>query len=211
MSSDEPRHSPSRGKSSHAPQVVLIGGPNGAGKSTAAGGVLRDLLGLGEFVNADTIAAGLAGFAPASASFSAGRIMLQRLRELAELRADFAFETTMASKTFAPWLERLRASGYEVNLVFMWLSSPSIAMRRVRARARRGGHDVPLDVIRRRYHRGVYNFARIYQPIADRWRVYDNSAATAPRLIARGGRGTPTIISDYAVFGRIFREVSDGR
>ncbi len=106
-----------------APQVILLGGPNGAGKTTAARGILRDLLDLGEFVNADTIAAGLAGFAPERTAIAAGRIMLKRLHELAAARADFAFETTMASRSFAPWLRELRASGYQVNIVFMWLRS----------------------------------------------------------------------------------------
>lgn len=112
---------------SRSPQLILLGGPNGAGKSTAARGILRDLLKLGEFVNADTIATGLAGFAPQRAAFAAGRLMLARLRQLAAARADFAFETTMASRTFAPWLRELRSSGYEINMVFMWIRSPELA------------------------------------------------------------------------------------
>ena len=98
-----------------APQVIVIGGPNGAGKSTAARGVLRDLLQLGEFVNADTIAAGLAGFAPERTAFAAGRIMLARLHDLAASRTSFAFETTMASRSFVPWLSQLRAEGYDTE------------------------------------------------------------------------------------------------
>lgn len=166
------------------PNIVLIGGPNGAGKSTIARSVLADLIGLGEFVNADTLAAGLNGFDPERAAFAAGRIMLQRLRELAEARASFAFESTLASRTFAPWLIARAAEGYEINVVFVWLNSPSMAVRRVRARVLAGGHSIPEEVVRRRYARSVVNFVNLYKPIAHRWRVYDNSALDGARIVA---------------------------
>lgn len=193
-----------------APQIIVLGGPNGAGKTTAARGVLRDLLQLGEFVNADTIAAGLAGFAPERSAFAAGRIMLARLHELAQARRDFAFETTMASRTFAPWLRGLRADGYEVNIVFMWLRTPELAIRRVKRRVREGGHDVPSDVVRRRYHRGIANFIEGYLPVADRWRVYDNSATGLPKLVAQGGDTVPTMLHRTDVWRRIMKERDHG-
>jgi predicted ABC-type ATPase len=184
------------------PHIIVLAGPNGAGKTTAARGVLQDLVGVGEFVNADAIAAGLSGFAPDRAAFAAGRIMLERLRELAASRATFAFETTMASRTFAPWLSGLRASGYRVHIAFLWLASPALATRRVALRVRHGGHHVPPDVIRRRYAAGIANFHSLYRPLADAWIVYDNSAFSAPRIVASG---PPIIIHDKVVWSRIER------
>ena len=169
------------------PNVVMIGGPNGAGKSTAAPSLLRGALAVPEFVNADVIARGLSGFDPDGSAMSAGRVMLARLRELSLRKSDFAFETTMASRSFAPWLRRLIDDGYLVHLVFLWLSSPETAIARVRARVRAGGHDVPEATVRRRYARGIQNFLRLYRPLAATWLVYDNSSAEGPRLVARGG------------------------
>jgi predicted ABC-type ATPase len=166
-----------------APQVFVIGGPNGAGKSTIAEIFIGEHLGLGEFVNADVIARGLAGFDPDAAAIQAGRIMLTRLRELAAQRVDFSFETTLASRTFARWLTELRASGYQVNIVYSWLRSPELAVARVRRRIRRGGHAVPEETIIRRYQRSISNLFELYLPIADRWRVYDNSGSS-PRVVA---------------------------
>ncbi|MBL9001082.1 MAG: AAA family ATPase [Phycisphaerae bacterium] len=193
------------GNTTH-PHVIILGGPNGAGKSTAARGLLRDLLGLADFVNADTIASGLSGYAPERVAFAAGRIMLSRLHELAAERADFAFETTMSSRTFAPWLAGLRSSGYMIHIVFMWLRSPELALRRVRRRVREGGHDVPEGVIRRRYTRGARNFVRLYLPLADSWRVYDNSATANPQLVAFGGFNLPTIVNRAAAWRRLLQE-----
>lgn len=122
-----------------SPAVVIIAGPNGAGKSTAAPKVLQGALGVTEFVNADEIARGLSGFNPEGVAIAAGRVMLSRLRDLAEQRISFAFETTLASRSFAPWLERLAESGYMVHLVFFWLPSADVAIARVAQRAGTGG------------------------------------------------------------------------
>lgn len=174
-----------------APSIVMIGGPNGAGKTTISRAVIADTLGVAEFVNADVIAQGLSGFDPERAALRAGRVMIERLRELAEKRADFAFETTMASRTFAPWLNALVASGYRLHVVFVWLRSDELAISRVAARVRKGGHFVPDETVRQRYRRGITNFVRLYRPIAHAWRVYDNSGDSAPRLIASEVVGGP--------------------
>jgi predicted ABC-type ATPase len=171
---------------SPGPNLVMIGGPNGAGKSTMAKSLLQDTLTVSEFVNADTIASGLSGFQPDASAVAAGRVMLARLRELAEKRTDFAFETTMASRTFAPWLKELQGLGYGMHLVFLWLPTPDIAVQRVRERVLAGGHDVPEETIRRRFGRGIRNFLDLYRPLARSWRVYDNSEDSGPLLIARG-------------------------
>ena len=167
-----------------SPNIVVIAGPNGSGKTTAAPVLLRDYLGLTEFVNADTIAQGLSGFDVEGVAMRAGRIMLARLRELAEAQADFAFETTLASQSFAPWLKELRGTGYRVHLLFLWLASPEMAVARVRTRVEQGGHHVADEVVRRRYHRGLRNFFRIYRPVVDEWMMFDNSGNAAYELIA---------------------------
>jgi predicted ABC-type ATPase len=174
------------------PQVVIIAGPNGAGKSTLAPFLLRDMLDLQDYVNADPIALGLSGFNPSSVAFKAGRVMMKRLHDLAGQRKSFAFETTLATRSYAGWIEKLRRrQGYNFQLIFLSLRSPELAVRRVRERMQSGGHDVPEGVITRRYHRGLKNFRAIYQPLADVWSVYDNSGSPEPVSIASGGRDRP--------------------
>ena len=168
--------------SDEQPQVIIIAGSNGAGKTTLAPFLLRDTLGILEYVNADPIALGLSGFDPASVAFEAGRIMLRRLHELAAQRRTFAFESTLAAKSYAGWIQKLQSDGYKFQLLFLWLRSPNLAVQRVRERVRAGGHDVTEQVIRRRYAAGLKNFWQIYQALADSWSVYDNSQAT-PLLI----------------------------
>jgi len=171
---------------SGSPQVVVIAGPNGAGKSTLAPVLLRDTIEIRNFVNADTIAAGLSAFEPEKTAIDAGRIMLKRLHDLADHHESFAFETTLATRSYAPWLSSLRAKGYGVHLFFLWLSDADLAVMRVRERTRLGGHDVPEETIRRRYRAGLANFFTLYQPLADSWRVYDNSQTERPALVAVG-------------------------
>ncbi len=168
------------------PHVIVIAGPNGAGKSTTAPMLLKGTLGVTEFVNADVIAQGLSAFQPESAAFHAGRVMLERLHYLAKERVDFAFETTLASRSFAPWIAKLKQSGYTFHLVFLWLPSADFAVARVAERVRMGGHDVPEETIRRRYNKGIENFFRLYRPLSVTWRIYDNSEPSWPRIVADG-------------------------
>jgi len=173
------------------PQVVVIAGPNGAGKSTLAPFLLRDALDVHDYVNADPIALGLSAFDSASMSVEAGRIVVTRLRDLARRRKSFAFETTLASRFYAPWVKQLRLSGYKFHLVFLWLSSIELAIERVDERVRSGGHSIPDEVIRRRYDRGITNFFNLYQPLADTWAAYDNSGSDTPLLVSAGGESIP--------------------
>ena len=178
--------------SSKSPQVIVIAGPNGAGKSTLAPHLLRDSFDLPEFVNADTIAVGLSGFDPEGAAFEAGRVMLERLHSLAEQNRSFAFESTLASRSYARWLTQLKDRGYKVHVLFLWLRSPELAVYRVKERTRTGGHDVPEDVVRRRYARGIHNLFDLYQPLADTWTIFDNSRSPNPVLVA-SGRGSTAV------------------
>lgn len=133
------------------PQAVIIAGPNGAGKSTLAPLLLAREFSISTFVNADVIAQGLAGFDPASAAIRAGRIMLDRLRELREARSDFAFETTLSGLAHRRTVLDLNDAGYETHLVFLWVPVPDVSVDRVRLRVTMGGHDVPEEDVRRRF------------------------------------------------------------
>lgn len=188
---------------SRIPLVVVIAGPNGAGKSTMAPRLLQQALAVTEFVNADTIATGLSAFRPESVAIAAGRVMLTRLRALADARADFAFETTLASRSFAPWLARLRASGYRVHLAFLSLPDADLAVARVAERVRQGGHDVPEVVIRRRFTAGLRNFFAVYRSIADTWQMFDNTTPGAPRLVALGRKADEVSVVDAGAWNHL--------
>jgi predicted ABC-type ATPase len=186
------------------PNVIVIAGPNGAGKSTLAPALLRDTLGILEYVNADTIAEGLSAFAPEDASFHAGRVMLCRLHELADQGKDFAFETTLASRFYANWLGQLKKRGYRVNLLFLWLPVVELAIERVETRVRLGGHSIPAETIRRRFGRGIENLFSLYIPVANSWRVF-NSSQYPPREIARYTEESGALIFDQQIWNQIKR------
>ncbi len=184
------------------PKVVVLAGPNGAGKSTSARSILQGPLDVDEFVNADVIAQGLSAFDPSGAAIAAGRVMLSRLKELARARASFAFETTLASKTFTPWLAKLIENGYELHLIFLWLPSADVAIQRVADRVKRGGHSVPEPTIRRRHQAGLHNFFRLYQPLASKWRVVDNSGII-PKVIAASEETGGEVVFDSGTWEQI--------
>jgi predicted ABC-type ATPase len=185
------------------PHVIVVAGPNGADKSTAAPRLLRDTLAVSEFVNADAIAGGLSAFRPETVAVAAGRIMLARMRALAQAGVSFAFETTLASRSFAPWLATLKRRGYRTDLLFLWLESADLAARRVAERVRRGGHDVPEAVVRRRYDAGLRNLFGLYLPLADFWQMFDNSRVSGPRLVAAGDGREARMIADGALWQRL--------
>ena len=193
-------------RSGSQPCVIALAGPNGAGKSTVGPDLLRGALRVTEFVNADVIAQGLSAFNPDTVAIAAGRVMRARLRELSARRANFAFETTLAGRTHATWIRSLLHTGYEFDLVFLWLSTPELAVDRVRLRVDLGGHSVPEGTIRRRYAAGLRNFFRVYQPSATIWRFYDNSQATGPRLIATGQGTARVSVRDRSTWERVREE-----
>lgn len=180
---------------SDSPTIIVIGGPNGAGKSTIAPGLLAHL-GVNTFVNADTIARGLSALHPENRAFEAGRIMLRELHRLGDARESFAFESTLASRTFAPWLRRLSSVGYRFVLGYVWVQNPDISIQRVAARVQTGGHDVPEADIRRRWPRSLRNFWNLYLPLADHWYVYDNSSAGRSIRVACGDRNQTMTVFD---------------
>jgi predicted ABC-type ATPase len=178
---------------SDRPQIAILGGINGAGKTSSSEPILKIGMRIPVFVNADTIARGLNAFNPESEAVRAGRIMLEHLRNLAGQRKSFAFETTLAARTYADWLAELRQTGYSIHLLYYWLKSPDLAIERVADRVRSGGHYIPEDTIRRRYSRSVRNFLELYRPVVNTWQVYDNSDV-APQLIAFNNSFFDTIV-----------------
>ena len=166
------------------PQLHLIAGPNGAGKTTFAREFLPHFVQCREFVNADLLAAGLSPFAPERAALAAGRLMLERIHELAKRRVDFGFETTLAGRGHARVLRAMKSSGYGINIYFLWLPTAEFAMARVADRVRHGGHDVPPPVIRRRFVAGLRNFFGIYSPLAERWIVFDGSQPIPQKVVS---------------------------
>ena len=189
--------------SKRTPLVVVLAGPNGAGKSTSAAHLLRGALTVDDFVNADTIAQGLSAYRPESVAVAAGRVMLDRLRFLARERRDFAFETTLAGRGHARWVQDLRAGGYRAHLIFLALHAADLAVARVAERVRQGGHDVPETVVRRRFVAGLRNFFDVYRSIVDGWHMYDNSTVTGPQLIAHRAPGASTTMADPVAWHRL--------
>ena len=188
-------------KAPGAPIAIMLAGPNGAGKTTTAMSLFRETMRSVEFVNADIIAQGLAGTHPDSVALDAAAVMLERLHALAEKKVSFAFETTGASRSFAPWLKNLKSDGYEFRFFFFWLRNADFAIGRVAERVRLGGHHVPEDRIRSRYEGGLRNFFNLYLPIATQWQLIDNNGVA--RIIATGGEGLDTRIGDAMLWNKL--------
>ncbi|MFT4101732.1 MAG: zeta toxin family protein [Burkholderiaceae bacterium] len=168
-------------------KIIIIAGPNGAGKTTFARSFLPAEAQLPRFINADLIAAGLSPFAPEAAAIKAGRLMLDEISECVRRDESFAFETTLSGRGYLRSIQQWRAQGYAVSLFFLALPSVVMAIERVAERVRQGGHDIPEDVIRRRFAAGRKNFDQYYREAVDDWSLYDNSGDT-PVLMEWGGR-----------------------
>ena len=137
------------------------------------------------FVNADLIASGLSPLRPELAALAAGRLFLKELDRLAKARLDFAFESTLSGLVYLNRLKRWKAAGYRIELIYLRLSSPRLALRRIAARVKQGGHNVPRADVLRRFTRSWANFEKFYRLLADAWSVYDNSGRN-PRILERG-------------------------
>jgi len=174
-------------------QLYIIAGCNGAGKTTASFTILPEILGCKEFINADEIAKGLSPFQPESVAVQAGRIMLTRMDELLQKGETFAFETTLATKSYKQKIEWAQANGYEVTLLFFWLDSPNMAKKRVAQRVAEGGHSIPSETIERRYYNGIANLFAIYIDMVDICYIFDNSEGRK-ELIAQKERHKDIVI-----------------
>ena len=163
-------------------KIIIIAGPNGAGKTTFARDFLPAEAKTLRFINADLIAAGLAPFNPESASFKAGRLMLEEIDECVNAGHSFAFETTLSGLVYLKKIAVWQQLGYQVKLWFLSLPNEEIAVSRVARRVRQGGHNIPEDVIRRRFKAGLENFYKYYSKVVDSWAFLDNYRRP-PKLI----------------------------
>lgn len=173
-------------------QIIIIAGPNGAGKTTFAREFLPREENFETFINADLIAAGLNPFNPSRAAIQAGRLMLKAINQLVERGESFAFETTLSGLGYSRSIPRWQERGYRVKLIFLRLESADAALNRVGLRVSEGGHDIPDEVIGRRFERGWRNFESVYRDLVDEWMVYNNQSRSAIP-IAKGGKGTMTM------------------
>lgn len=179
-----------------APKCVVIAGPNGAGKSSVAPRLVKEMSGIGRYVNPDVIAAGLSGFDPSTVDMRAARIALETIDRYISSRVDFAFETTLAGRRWPPLLQTLRSAGFQTWLYYLWLPTADVAVARVRFRVVRGGHDIPEADVRRRYASSVRNLRAIWLPSVDAWRILDASRLPALAWVAAGRKSNSPIIHD---------------
>ena len=180
-------------------KLYIIAGCNGAGKTTASFTILPEILDCKEFVNADEIAKGLSPFQPEKVSFEAGRIMLNRIDRLLAENENFAFETTLSTKSYRNKIIEAKEKGYRVTLLFFWLQNVELAKERVRIRVSEGGHNIEPEVIERRYVRGIENLFKIYLPIVDGVLIFDNSDGQHELVADKQINGSLNII-DQAKF-----------
>lgn len=181
--------------------LYVIAGCNGAGKTTASFTVLPEMLNCREFVNADEIAAGLSPFNPEGVAIQAGRLMIDRIIYLLKEGITFAFETTLSTRSYVKLIQQAQKRGYFVTLLFFSLQTPEQAVKRVAKRVSQGGHNIPLDVIYRRYRAGISNLFKLYMPVVDHWALYDNSVCPADK-IACGWKGKNTEIVNEELYNR---------
>jgi predicted ABC-type ATPase len=166
-------------------KIIIIAGPNGAGKTTFARSFLPEEAQCPRFINADLIAAGLSPFAPETAALKAGRLMLEEIADCVRKGESFAFETTLSGLSYLARIRQWREQGYHVSLFFLCLPDAETAIARVAERVKQGGHDIPEDVIRRRFAAGLRNLERAYKPAVDAWAKYD-SVGESPILLEWG-------------------------
>lgn len=185
--------------------LYIIAGCNGAGKTTASFTVLPEMLNCKEFVNADEMAKGLSPFNPEGVALQAGRLMIERVLQLMRDQETFAFETTLSTRSYVKLVKMAQKQGYYVSLLFFSLATPEQAVKRVAKRVSQGGHNIPTDVVYRRYASGLKNLFQLYIDTVDFWALYDNSDCPT-RKIAYGWKGAETTILDEETFNRLKKE-----
>ena len=189
------------------PRMYIISGCNGSGKTTASYTLLPEMLECYQFVNSDEFAKSLSPFDPSAASISASRYMLLKFRYLLNRKADFCIETTLATRSLIKMVMDAKAGGYDVTILYFWLNSPELAIKRVKERVEAGGHNIAEDVIRRRYNRGLAYLFRDYIPICDKWILADNSRPPF-RVVAQGDNYS-TAIKDSPKFKLIWDQAHE--
>lgn len=183
------------------PRLYILAGCNGSGKTTASYTLLPEMLECREFVNSDEFAKSLSPFDPSAASVSASRYMLLKVRYMLSKRADFSIETTLATRSLVNIIKQAKELDYIVTVLYFWVNSPELAIKRVQARVAAGGHNIPEEVVRRRYVMGLKYFFETYSPLCDRWILADNSRI--PFSIVAEGNKTETHIRNEAKYESI--------
>ena len=183
------------------PRLFILCGCNGAGKTTASYTMLPEILDCHEFVNSDEFAKSLSPFDPSTASVSASRYMLMRIEFLLGQGTDFSIETTLATRSLVSIIRRARERGYTITILYLWVQSPEIAIKRVADRVNHGGHNINDDVLRRRYRMGLKYLFNTYMPLCDRWIIVDNTSS--PFVVIAEGSSGRLVIKDSDKFNRI--------
>ena len=189
------------------PRLFILSGCNGAGKTTASYSFLPKILDCHEFVNSDEFAKSLSPFDPSSASVSASRYMLMRITYLLDQNADFSIETTLATRSLVSIIRKAKEKNYKVTLIYLWLQSPELAIQRVKNRVASGGHNIPEDVLRRRYKMGIYYLFSTYMSLCDNWIIADNTHP--PFTVVAEGNNERTLIKDDVTFKKIRKLIED--
>ncbi len=175
------------------PTCWIIAGPNGAGKTTFALQYLPKVALCRHFINADLIAAGLSPLAPEQQLLAASRLFLLEIEGHIEARQDFAFETTLAGRSYLKLIRRLQVSGWRVELIYLALPNAQLSRLRVAERVAHGGHDIPADAIARRFPRSLYNFFQLFSPIVDQAYCFMNND-TVPALVFQQNAGQRQVL-----------------
>ncbi len=166
------------------PHVYIIGGPNGSGKTTFANEYFEGARPPVKFLNADVIASAISPRRPELKAIQAGKLLLEQVEEYSDQKIDFAFESTLAGTNYVARIKQMKTAGYAVHLFFLWIPDVKLSIERVKNRVLLGGHDIPEDVIKRRFHKGLANFFNVYSKVTDEWVLFDNSEQK-PRAIAK--------------------------
>ncbi len=193
------------------PKLYIVSGCNGSGKTTASYTLLPEMLECTQFVNSDEFAKGLSPYQPEKVPLQASRYMLMKIKYLFQKRKDFGIETTLATRTLLKMVRKAQEAGYFVTVIYFWLESPEKAMERVRARVAKGGHNIPVETIIRRYYMGLKYFFNDYIKICDRWILADNSHPPF-KVVAEGFRENgEVLVRDGEIFGRIKETYETGK
>jgi len=187
--------------------AYIIAGPNGSGKTIFAERFLPDYVKCPNFVNADLIAQGLSPFSPRSVAIKAGKLVLSQIHEYIRLDVDFAFESTLAGKLYANLFRELKKKGYKLHLFFLWIPDADIAILRIKDRVLEGGHNVPIEDIKRRFKRSISNFYKLYLPLLDSCVLFNN-AGIEPVPIAKKNNGDIDII-EKELFEKILHKAGE--